>query len=154
MTTTLTTPSSSVRTGAPSTRRGVVVKAGATAALIGAVAAEAVAGIARAVDVPMRAGGFGAGHAEAITVGAFATATVLNLIVGTLLAAAIARWARRPESTFVRTALPLTLVSFAPVLLAGHTATATKVTLATAHVVVAAIAIPLLARAVAVRTRS
>jgi hypothetical protein len=147
-----TTISTSTRTiPSPTTRRGGVWKAGAAAAVLGAAAAEAVGGIARAVGVPMQAGGIGAGRPEAIGFGAFAVAAVLNLVLGTLLAVAISRWARRPERTFVRTALALTAASFVPVLLAAHTAASTKVTLAIAHVVVAAIAIPMLRRAVAAR---
>src|SRR3954452_1634457 len=152
MTTTLTT-SSPTSTQAATARRASVWKAGAIAAVLGAGAAEAVGGIARAVGVPMEAGGFGPGHAEAIGVGSFAMATVINLVIGTLLAAALVRWARRPERTFVRTAVALTALSFVPVLLAQNTATATKVTLALTHLVVAAVAIPLLGRAVAARSR-
>lgn len=140
--------------GSTTARRGALWKAGATAALVGAAATEAVGGIARAVGVPMQAGGFGASHAEAIGVGAFTMATVLNLIIGTLLAAALVRWARRPERTFVRAALTLTAVSFVPVVLAPHTSGSTKVTLALTHVVVAAVAIPMLRRAVAARTEA
>jgi hypothetical protein len=152
MTTTLSTTSSPTVPGSSTARRTALWKVGAAAALVGAVATEAVAGIARAVGVPMQAGGFGASHAEAIGVGSFAMATVINLIVGTMLAAALVRWARHQERTFVRTALTLTAVSFVPVLLAAHTAGSTKVTLALTHLVVAAIAIPKLRRAVAVRT--
>ena len=152
MTTTLSTTTSHPVAAAAPARSRVLWAAGAKAVLLGALAAEAVGGIARAVGVPMQAGGIGAGQAEAIDVGAFATATFLNLVVGTLLAAALVRWARHPERTFVRTAVTLTVVSFVPVLLASHTAASTKVTLALTHVVVAAIAIPMLRRAVAART--
>jgi len=159
MTTTLSTttsaatsPATSRPAPAPAARSRVLWTAGAKAALLGGLAAEAVGGVARAVGVPMQAGGLGASRAEAIGVGAFATATFLNLVVGTLLAAALVRWARHPERTFVRTAVALTVLSFVPVLLAGHTAASTKVTLALAHVVVALIAIPMLRRAVAART--
>jgi len=151
MTTTLSTTTSHP-VPATAARSRVLWAAGAKAALLGALAAEAVGGIARAVGVPMQAGGFGASHADAIGVGAFATATFLNLVVGTLLAAALVRWARHPERTFVRTAVTLTVLSFVPVLLAAHTAASTKVTLALTHVVVAVIAIPMLRRAVAART--
>jgi len=99
MTTSLSTTTSHP-VPATAARSRVLWTAGAKAALLGALAAEAVGGIARAVGVPMQAGGFGASHAEAIGVGAFATATFLNLVVGTLLAAALVRWARHPERTF------------------------------------------------------
>ena len=151
MTTTLSTTTSHPKPATAAPAR-VLWAAGAKAALLGALAAEAVGGIARAVGVPMQAGGLGASRAEAIGVGAFATGTFFNLVVGTLLAAALVRWARHPERTFVRTAVALTVLSFVPVLLAGHTAASTKVTLALAHVVVALIAIPMLRRAVAART--
>jgi len=153
MTTTLSTTTSHP-VPATAARSRVLWAAGAKAALLGALAAEAVGGIARVVGVPMQAGGFGASHADAIGVGAFATATFLNLVVGTLLAAALVRWARHPERTFVRTAVTLTVLSFVPVLLATHTAASTKVTLALTHVAVAVIAIPMLRWAVAARTRA
>jgi hypothetical protein len=152
MTTTLSTPSPSATQGATA-RRGAIWKAGATAAVLGAIAAEAVGGIARAVGVPMEAGGFGASHADSIGVGSFATATILNLVIGTLMAAALVRWARRPERTFVRSAVVLTALSLVPVVLAPYTAGSTKVTLAITHLVVAAIAIPVLARATRVQSR-
>src|SRR4051794_30458670 len=152
MTTTFRTTSASA-TQVSSARPGAISKAGATAAVLGAVAAEAVGGIARAVDVPMEAGGFGASHADQIGVGSFAMAAIFNLVIGTLLAAALVRWARRPERTFLRTAIALTGLSFLPVVLAPYTPGSTKVTLAITHLVVAAIAIPLLTGAVRVRSR-
>jgi hypothetical protein len=148
---------STVTTTAPrrpipaATGRHPVGRATGFAVLLAGVAAEAVGVIARAAGVPMEAGGFGAGQAEAIGVGAFAFGTVINVVIGGLLAAAFTRWARSPRRTFERVAVVLTALSMVPVVMASHTALSTKLTLAGAHLVVAVIAVPILARAVPAR---
>jgi hypothetical protein len=62
----------------------------------------------------------------------------------------MARTARRPRSTFVRTALALTALSFVPDLTFGFDA-ASAATLITLHTTAAAIVIPTLARRLAVQ---
>jgi Family of unknown function (DUF6069) len=128
------------------TGRGTVVKAGIRAGLAAAVAAEACATIGRALDVPLKAGGIGASTAQQLPVGWFAVATIACAAAGTGLAAVLAR-RRNPVRAFTATALVLTVLSFISPLAAGATTTATKVLLCIAHVVVAAIMIPALRRA-------
>ena len=68
-----------------------------------------------------------------------------------LIAAVMARKARRPRSTFVRTAVALTALSFVPDLTFGFDI-GSAATLITLHTVAAAIVVPTLARRLA-RTR-
>jgi hypothetical protein len=124
-----------------------IMKAGMRAALAAAVSAEACATIARAIDVPLTAGGIGASTAQKLPVGWFAVATAVCAVAGTALAVSLAR-RQNAVRAFTATALALTVLSFVSPLAAGATTIATKVLLCIAHVVVAAIMIPALRRAV------
>ena len=81
----------------------------------------------------------------------FTELTVVFSLIGVGLAAILARTARRPRSTFVRTALALLALSVVPdfvaipPLMIPDFDTATGFTLAGLHVVAAAIVIPVLA---------
>ncbi|MEJ2887687.1 DUF6069 family protein [Actinomycetospora aeridis] len=107
-----------------------------------AVAAAATATVAAAADVV----GIGAtvGGAPIPPLG-FAVLTAIFSVVGVLLALGLARWARRPRSTFVRTTVVLTVLSLVPDVLADASVT-TKVVLMLTHVVAAAIVVPAVAR--------
>jgi uncharacterized membrane protein YjjP (DUF1212 family) len=141
---------STVTTGsAPITRtRGQrpvwLVSAGA--ALAAAAATELHGLVARAAGVPMSAGNIGAHTAEPIHPGMFAMATLICAFWGTVLAVLLARFAARPARTYAWTAAALTAVSLAGPLLAGDTATSTKLTLALGHLLAAAVIIPIVAR--------
>ena len=144
MTTIATTPAPTVSrhtflTSAP------VWRVGAAASVLAAVATEIYARLADAAGVSLLVGGFGADHAEPIPVGGFATATLMWAAIGTILAVVLARRAARPARTWVRTTVVLTVASFAPSVLTGSTAASTKVLLCTAHVLAAAIVIPMVA---------
>jgi Family of unknown function (DUF6069) len=130
------------------TGRRAIVKAGIRAGLAAAVAAEACATIGRALDVPIKAGSIGASTAQQLPVGWFAVATIACAAAGTGFAVVLAG-RRNPVRAFTATALVLTVLSFISPLAAGATTTATKVLLCIAHVVVAAIMIPALRRALA-----
>jgi hypothetical protein len=132
----------------PSTRTTArpVSRAGLAASVAAAIAAQATGQIAHAAGVPLRAGNIGAATAEKIPTGGFATMTLMWGVVGVLMAAAFARWARRPARTWITTTVALTAVSLLGPALAGATATSTKVTLALAHIVAAAVIIPVVAR--------
>jgi hypothetical protein len=117
---------------------------GAAAALAGATALYGYGALARALSVPMRAGEPGASHAQAITPLSFATGVVFCTILGTILAMILAARAAGPARAFLRTALVLVAVSLAFPLAAGHTAVATRFTLALGHLIAAAIVIPLI----------
>ena len=80
----------------------------------------------------------------------FATLTVAFSLIGVVLAAILARTARRPRSTFVRTALVLLALSVVPDFVSipnfgNNFSTTTSFTLAGLHLVAAAIVIPVLA---------
>ncbi|MEV4757911.1 DUF6069 family protein [Micromonospora sp. NPDC049559] len=118
----------------------------ALAGLAAAVTTELYGLVARSVGIPMYAGNVGADHAEPITVGMFAMGTVISTFWGTVLAVALARWALRPARTYLRATLALTLLSLVGPLAAGDTAWSTRLMLALAHLVAAALVIPAVTR--------
>ena len=111
----------------PTWRSGLAT--GAVAAVVTTVVAVAL----RALGVPLEIAG------EEIPVAAFAQMVLLSTVVGIVLAR------RMSASTFVRTAIVLTAVSFIPDVLAD-TGTASKLGLILTHVVAAAVVIPRLAQ--------
>jgi heme A synthase len=119
---------------------------GAAAALAGSVATELYGLAARAVGIPMEAGSIGADTPDPVTVGMFAMGTVICTFWGTVLAMLLGRFAKNPSRTFVWAAVVLTVLSFTTPVGAGATAASTKVMLCAAHVLAAAIIIPMLAR--------
>jgi len=127
-------------------RRLGLVRMGALAGVAGALAAELFAQLCHGAGVSLDAGGVGATKAEAIPVGGFAEVTLMWAAVGTVLAIALARWAKHPQRTFLVTTVTLTVLSFLAPITAGATATSTKIVLALSHVVAAAIIVPALAR--------
>jgi uncharacterized protein DUF6069 len=124
-----------------------VVCAGATA--VGAVALFGYGAIAQALGVPMQAGDPGASEAVALTPASFSIGVVSSMVLGTLLAVALARWAKNPARTFVRSALVLLAVSLFFPLAASHTEESTRLTLALGHLVAAATIVPLVTRRLA-----
>ena len=116
------------------------------AGLAASVAVEAWGLAARAIGVPMRAAGVGAHHAMPIAVGMFAMGTMVVTFWFTFAVAGMARFARNPKRTYLRTALPLLVLSLAVPLTAADTAISTKLTLAAAHLMAGAIIIPAVAR--------
>jgi hypothetical protein len=118
--------------------------AGAAAALAGAIVLYGYGALTRALSVPMRAGEPGASHAQDLTPLDFATGVIFCTVLGTILAMILAARAARPARAFLRTALVLVAVSLAFPLAAGHTAVATRLTLALGHLIAAAIVIPLI----------
>jgi hypothetical protein len=139
--TTTTTTKTSARTP--------VWRVSAAAALVAAVATELFGLVARAIDVPMEAGSFGAEHADKVFVGGFAFSTFVYCAIGTVVAAVVARRAKNPARTWVVIAVAGTALSLVFPIFAGDTATATKVVLSLAHVLAALIVIPPVARRLA-----
>ncbi|TQS43033.1 DUF6069 family protein [Cryptosporangium phraense] len=123
-------------TAAPSSR---VILTGLAATVAAGLATPAVAAAGQAAGVSLDVSG------APIPVAGFATLTVLFSIVGVVLAAVLARYARRPRRTFVRTTAVLTALSFVPDVLADA-APSTKALLMLTHVVAALIVIPAVAR--------
>ena len=114
--------------------------------LAASVAVEAWGLAARAAGVPMRAAGLGAQHATPVTVGMFAMGTMVVTFWFTFAVVLMARYAKNPKRTYLRTALPLLALSLAVPLTAADTAISTKLTLAAAHLIAGVIIIPVVAR--------
>jgi hypothetical protein len=115
------------------------------AALAASVVVEVWGLIWRAAGVPMRAASPGSAHATAITVGMFAMGTLVVTFWFTFAVVLIARFARHPRRVYLRTALPLLLLSLAMPLTSADTATSTKIVLAAGHLIAGGIIIPIVA---------
>lgn len=142
----------SVATAAPAVttsnaRTTPLWRTGALAGIVAAAATTVVAAIALAADVPLEVGG------EEIPLAGFAQATLIGAAIGIVLAKALARWTARPQRTFAATTVALTALSLVPDALADAT-TATRLVLATTHVVAAAVIIPALATRLPHSTRN
>jgi hypothetical protein len=135
-TTTLTAPTG--RATRRSAAGSHLWRTGGAAGLAASVATAGVATLAHALGVSLKVAG------EAIPPVGFAPLTFMAVIVGTILAVALAHRAARPSHTFVTTTVVLTLLSIVPDALVDATV-ATKLTLALTHIVAAAIVIPALA---------
>jgi hypothetical protein len=122
------------------------------AALIASIATEAYGLVARVAGVPMAAGTPGAHATQPIYVGMFAMGVMICTFWGTVLALLLARFAKQPARTYVRTTVALTILSLAdPLAAGGGTAISTRLTLAGGHLVAAAIIIPIVTRRLARR---
>jgi amino acid transporter len=145
-----TSPQISTRTTAgaptPAAERRPVWKQGAACAVVAAVVTTVLAAVASAVGVS-----FADRTGASIPLAGFAQLTLVFSLVGVGIAAVMARRARRPRATFVRTAVALTALSFVPDLTFGFDA-GSAAALITLHVVAAAIVVPTLAGRLA-RTR-
>jgi amino acid transporter len=119
--------------------RQPVWKHGVAAAVVAAVATTVLAAIASAAGVS-----FADSSGVSIPIAGFTQLTLVFSLIGVGMAAVMARKARRPQATFVRTALTLTALSFVPDLTFGFDA-ASAATLITLHTVAAAIVVPTLA---------
>jgi hypothetical protein len=102
----------------------------------------------RALGLPMAAGSVLDDAATPITVGMFAMGCAVSGFWGTIIAVLIARFARRPARTYVVTTSVLLAVSMVFPLF-GVGALSTRIALALAHLVAAAIVIPAVARRLA-----
>ena len=138
MTATLTTATLATT---PTTRpsAGPLVRAGGAATATAGIATSAVAAAGSAAGISLDVGG------APIPVPGFGVLTVLCSLVGLALAAVLARRARHPRRTFVRTTVVLTALSLVPDLVVDA-APATKVLLMVTHLVAAVIVVPALAR--------
>ncbi|MFL5334999.1 MAG: DUF6069 family protein [Geminicoccaceae bacterium] len=114
-------------------------KHGVAAAVVASVATTVLATVASAAGVS-----FADRTGASIPLAAFAQLTLVFSLVGAAIAAVMARKARRPRRTFVRTAVTLTALSFVPDLTFGFDA-GSAATLITLHTVAAAIVVPTLA---------
>jgi hypothetical protein len=123
--------------------RQPVWKHGVASAVVASVATTVLAALASAAGVS-----FADSTGASIPIAGFAQLTLIFSLVGVGIAAVMARKARRPRATFVRTAVALTALSFGPDLTFGFDA-GSAATLITLHTVAAAIVVPTLARRLA-----
>jgi amino acid transporter len=124
----------------PAAQRESVWKHGVAAAVVASVTTTLLAAIASAAGVS-----FADSTGASIPIAGFAELTLVFSLVGIGIAAVMARRARRPRSTFVRTSVALTALSFVPDLTFGFDA-GSATTLILLHTVAAAIVVPTLTR--------
>ena len=118
--------------------RQSVWKHGVAAAVLASLATTVLAALASAAGVS-----FADSTGASIPIVAFAQLTLVFSLVGVGIAAVMARKARRPRATFVRTAVALPALSLVPDLTFGFDA-GSAATLITLHTVAAAIVVPTL----------
>jgi Family of unknown function (DUF6069) len=141
-----TTTTGSTTTGSTATptimKPQRVLRTGVVAAVTAAIATTTVAIIAKAVHVPV------AIENKPIPVAGFAQLTFICALIGTAIAATLARKKDRARTLFMRTTITLTILSILPDLTVT-TDTATRVTLIATHAIAASIVIPAIARRLA-----
>ncbi|MDQ2955518.1 MAG: DUF6069 family protein [Actinomycetota bacterium] len=139
MSSTTQIPTTTLNTPALAAQRQPLWKHGVAAAVLASMATTVLAATASAAGVSF------ADHTGAsIPIAAFAQLTLAFSLVGLAVASVMARKARRPRASFVRTALVLTVLSFVPDLTFGFGA-GSAATLIALHTVAAAIVVPTLA---------
>jgi hypothetical protein len=116
-----------------------LIGTGLAATVLASAATPIVAAAGLAAGISLDIGG------APIPVPGFATLTAFFSVIGVVLAAALARWARHPRRTFVRSTVVLTVLSLVPDVIVDA-GTATKALLMLTHLVAAAIVIPAVAR--------
>ncbi|MFG3690316.1 DUF6069 family protein [Micromonospora sp. NPDC047740] len=126
-------------TPAPTAERQPVWKHGVAAAVVASVTTTVLAAVASAAGIS-----FADSTGASIPIAGFAQLTLLFSLAGVGIAAVMARKARRPRRTFVRTTVALIALSFVPDLTFGFDA-GSAATLITLHIVAAAIVVPTLA---------
>jgi hypothetical protein len=146
MTTTVSTPTNTTTATRAPYGRLLLVNLGATVAA--GVAAEAWTGIVRATGTELAVGDpFGdPDSVMTLPVGACATSIVMCMVLGTALAVLLNWKAKRPAFTYVVVASVLTFVSLGGPLVAAGTSAGTKFTLIVAHLIAAAVIVPVVAR--------
>ena len=127
----------------PSAQPQPVWRHGVAAAVVASVATTVLAATASAAGVS-----FADNTGASIPIAGFAQLTLIFSLLGVGIAAVMARKARKPRSTYVRTAVALTALSFVPDLTFGFD-TGSAATLVALHTVAAAIVVPTLARRLA-----
>jgi hypothetical protein len=144
MSTTFTTAhpltTTAVRTDpAVETSRRALWGPGLLAGVLASVATTVIAAVARAADVPLEVDG------EPIPLLGFAQLTMMSVVLGVVIAAALRRWANHPRRAFTATTVVLTALSLVPDVVIDAT-TGSKLVLMLTHVVAAAVVIPTVAR--------
>jgi uncharacterized protein DUF6069 len=129
---------SATDTTAPATTTARLALTGVAATAVASAATATVAAAGTAAGIGLDVGG------EPIPVAGFAVLTAVFSLVGLVLAVVLARTARHPRRTFLRTTVALTALSLVPDAIADA-APATKALLMLTHLVAAAIVVPAVA---------
>src|SRR3954470_2723440 len=147
MTTTLSTPTTNTTT-ATRAPYGRLLLVNLGAAVAAGVTAEAWTGIVRATGTELAVGDpFGdPDSVMTLPVGACATSIVMCMVLGTAIAVLLNWKAKCPAFTYVVVASVLTFVSLGGPLVAAGTSAGTKFTLIVAHLIAAAVIVPVVAR--------
>jgi hypothetical protein len=148
MTTTLINSAPAVTTSA--TRRTPVAVTSIVASLAAAAVTTGYGAIAIAAHGAMQAGDPGASKAATINAASFGIGTLMSAAIGVVIAVAIARYSSRPAALWTRVTVVLLAVSLVFPLLASHTDSATRFALAGAHLLAAAVIIPVVRRRLSV----
>ena len=119
-------------------------KHGLAAAVAASVVTTAIAAVASAAGVT-----FAGPDGSSIPLLGFAQLTLVFSLIAVGIAAVMARRARRPRSTFVRTCVALLVLSVVPDLTFGFDGASAAVLILT-HLAAAALVVPVLARRLAV----
>jgi hypothetical protein len=144
MTATISTAITSTSTAAVSaprpTIRRTLVRTTAVATLVAAAAVELFVALVKATgaDVAIQGNPLGFGGCT--------VALLMCMVPAVALIAGVRRWAGHPARAWVRITVALTAVSFVPDLTVSSTSTGSRLTLMAAHLVAAAIIVPLVAR--------
>ncbi|MEU8389492.1 DUF6069 family protein [Micromonospora sp. NPDC048842] len=129
-------------TRATTSNVGALIRTGVAATAAASIATMAVAAVGHLAGISLELGD------APIPVTGFGVLTAVFSLLGVIIAAALARFARRPRLTFVRTTVVLTVLSLVPDVIADA-GVATKALLMLTHLVAAAIVIPAVARRLA-----
>lgn len=139
MTTTQETAAAQAQGGAPRVRRAVAVVLAVLAAVLVWVTAVPVAGADLLVEAPD-------GTSAAVEVSAFVASSLTAALLGWALLEVLERTVARPRRVWTVVAVVFLVLSFAGPLGMPGIALADRLWLALAHVVVAAVYVPLVAR--------
>lgn len=116
------------------------------AVLAGALVTGVFEFLARATEVPFNVALPGTGVAPAAVPETGLAWAVAELgLIGIIIAVCLTRWAKRPRSTWKRTAWTLTALSCVPSLVAVTDSYATNIMLVISHLVAAVVIIPAIA---------
>ena len=149
--------STSTYTQATTTSHGFAAKmpvwlVSATAVVVGALVTGVYEFIARAAGVPFNVALPGTGvEPAAIPETGLAWAVAELGLIGIVIAVCLARFAKRPRSTWKRTAWSLTALSCVPSLIAATDSYATNIMLVISHLVAAAVIVPAISARLAER---
>ncbi|MFI6244213.1 DUF6069 family protein [Micromonospora sp. NPDC050795] len=134
------TATANTRATTPNVR--ALIRTGVAATVAASVATMAVAAVGHLAGISLALGG------APIPVPGFGVLTAVFSLIGVLIAVVLARFARRPRVTFVRTTVVLTALSLVPDVIV-EAGMATKALLMLTHLVAAVIVIPAVARRLA-----